>query len=414
MTRLQQLALLITLTVMMASHPGWTSPPSSKEKEIIETIQQNREQQIKLLEQLVNINSSTNNIPGVRQVGGMLQKEFANLGFKTRWVEEPPGMHRAPTLIAERKGTGGKSVLLIGHLDTVFPQSSSEQTFMRRGDKATGPGVIDDKGGDVIILYALKALHETHALDNTSITVILTGDEENAGKPVSISRKPLIDAAKNSDAALDFEWAITPDTASIARRGIAKWTLETSGNEAHSSEIFQKQQGYGAVFEMARILDKMRATLAGERYLTFNPGLILGGSTTGYDDKDSRGTAAGKNNVIAKRALASGDLRYLTSQQKLVAEKQIKNIVRHHLPGTSASVSFEEGIPAMPPRAGNLALLKMYSQASIDSGNGPIRANDPGLRGAGDISHAASLVPANLVGLGALGTGAIPALNQLN
>lgn len=119
----------------------------------------------------------------------------------------------------------------------------------------------------------------------------------------------------------------------------------------------------------------------------------------------SRGNAAGKKNVIARIAMANGDLRFLTPEQKATAEKNMTDIVKKHLPGTNATIRFIDGIPAMPPTAANQQLLKKYSQVSQDLGYGAIAALDPGLRGAGDISYIADKVSANLVGLGAMGTG---------
>ncbi|MCW8399866.1 M20/M25/M40 family metallo-hydrolase [Legionella sp. PATHC038] len=383
------------------------------EKHIAQYITTNSQKQLSLLEQLVNRNSGTTHIEGVQRVGNMVRKQLDQLGFKTYWVNEPPAQHRAGSLVAKHYGNKGKKLLLIGHLDTVFPENSPFQHFKQKGDIATGPGVIDDKGGVVVILYALKALQEAKALENANITVILTGDEEDSGKPISISRKPLIDAAKKSDIALDFEWAITPDTATVARRGITHWTLEAHGNEAHSSEIFQKKAGYGAVFELARILNTMRSKLSSERFLSFSPGLILGGTTTN-NKNNFQGDAFGKGNVIAKIALANGDLRFITEDQKNDAEKKITDIVADHLPGTSASIKFEDGIPSMPPTEANEALLRQYSQVSEDLGQGMILPLDPGTRGAGDISHIASLVDGALAGLGPVGTGAHSAEETLN
>jgi glutamate carboxypeptidase len=387
---------------------------SSIEKQINTYISQQKNEQLLLLEKLVNINSGTMNIAGVQETGTLLKQQFDQLGFNTFWVNEPTNMYRAPTLIAEHLGKKGKRLLLIGHLDTVFAKESSFQKFTRHKNIATGPGVIDDKGGDVVLLYALKALVNVRALDDATITVVLTGDEEDSGKPPSISRKPLFDAAHHSDFALDFEWSSTADTATIARRGISSWTLDTTGTEAHSSEIFQKSAGNGAIFELTRILNSMRTTLASEKYLSFSPGLILGGTTISYDPTNSQGTAFGKKNVIAKSAIAKGDLRYLTLNQKLNAENKISLIVSQHLPGTHASIHFQDGIPSMPPSSQNLDLLKKYSQASEDLGYGSIKPLDPGSRGAGDISHIASIVSANLAGIGAIGTGAHSANETLD
>lgn len=375
------------------------------EKEITQYVIKQEEEQLLLLEKLVNINSGSANIPGVQKVGDLLGREFKKLGFKVKWVAEPSYMQRAPSLIAIHTGTKGKRLLLIGHLDTVFPINSPFKKFIRHGNTATGPGVIDDKGGDVIILYALKALYKAHVLDDMNITVVLTGDEEDQGKPTSISRKSLFTAAKNSDVALDFEWATTPNTATIARRGVLHWALKTEGIEGHSAEVFQKAKGFGAIFELTRILNQVRVRFSKDMSLSFNPGMILGGTQVTSNENNS-GFTSGKGNVIAKMALAKGDMRFLTDKQLLRAKKQILIIVQQHLPKTNATITFKDGIPAMPPSLNNLKLLQKYNEVSIDLQQGSIKPLNPLKRGAADISHIASIVTANLAGLGAFGINA--------
>lgn len=245
----------------------------SVELQIRQDVSEQKQSALSLLEKLVNINSGTLNTAGVHQVGEILRDQFNQLGFKTHWAEEPADMHRAGTLIAEHTGGQGPRILLIGHLDTVFPQESPFQKFSRHGNWATGPGIIDDKGGDIVILYALKALQAAHVLDNTNITVALTGDEEDSGKPTSISRKPLKEMAKKSDIALEFESSMGLNTATVARRGISGWMIETQGKEAHSSKIFQPSVGDGAIYELSRILNALRTTVEKEKYLSSSPGM---------------------------------------------------------------------------------------------------------------------------------------------
>ncbi len=379
---------------------------SATESQLQQYIKQHQTQQLVLLKQLVNINSGTSNISGVNRIAARLSPLFKQLGFNVRLVAEPNSMQRGKMLIAERTGTQGKRLLLIGHLDTVFPRQSSFQRFELKKNSATGPGVIDDKGGLVVMLYALKALQATHSLDNKQITIVLTGDEEDSGKPTSISRQPLMSAAKNRDVALDFEPAITMDTATIARRGISMWTLETHGNESHSASIFNKGVGDGAIFELSRILNTMRTELQKEKYLTFNPGIVVAGTAIAFNKKLSQGTAFGKENIISKIAVTKGDLRFLSVAQQKSAETKMLDMVKQSLPGTKASISFQDGIPAMPPTAENINLLEQYSRVSLDLDQGVIKGLDPALRGAGDISHIASMVPAKLSGLGPLGDGA--------
>jgi len=396
MIRFIYLLLLIFTSVTQAASL------SATEKKITSYVIASQAEQLSLLQALVNVNSGTLNIAGVNKVGEMLQAEFDRIGFHTVFVALPQNMNRGDTLIATRTGHSGKRLLLIGHLDTVYPADSPFQRAVMHKNTMTGPGVIDDKGGDVVILYALKALHEAGVLDDVSITVVLTGDEEDSGKPTSISRLPLIEAARHSDIALDFENGIG-NTATIGRRGVSMWQLNTRGYEAHSSQIFQKQSGDGAIYELSRLLNTIRMQLSQQKYVSFNPALVLGGTMVQYEKNKSGGTALGKNNVIAKSAIATGDFRFMTPQQKIQIEKKVKAIVKQHLPGTTASISFQDGIPAMSPTPNNLKLLKEYSVVSQDLGFGKVQTLDAGLRGAGDISYVAAIVQASLAGLGPMG-----------
>lgn len=389
--------------LLLFFHPLFAENLTPIEKKIVESAKHNADEAISLLEKTVNINSGTMNHEGVRQVGAIFRKEFDALGFETRWIDMPARVNRAGHLFAERKGTQGKRLLLIGHLDTVFEKDSPFTPFTRKGSRATGQGVNDMKGGDVILIYALKALNEAGALDNTRMIVAFTGDEEKPGDPFEVSRKDLMDAAKASDVALAFESG-EGDTGTIARRGVSSWTLKVTGIQAHSSGIFGADAGAGAIFETARILNAFYAQLAGEKYLTFNPGVILGGTEVTYDPEQNRGTGFGKTNVIARTAVVHGDLRFISTDQREKARDKMRAIVAQSLPKTSAQIEFEDGYPAMFPSDGNLKILKMLDQVSRDLGDAPITAFDPGARGAGDISFASDNDEC-LDGLGAMGNG---------
>ena len=375
------------------------------ESHIRDNVVRNKNAQLVLLEKLVNINSGTSNMTGVTRVGKVVEQSFKRLGFKTNWVAEPRAMKRAATLVAVHKGNSTKRILMIGHLDTVFQRDSDFQRFELKKNTAKGPGVLDDKGGIVVILYALEALKAAHVLSNANITVVLTGDEEASGKPASISRKPLIEAAKQSDIALDFEPSLTQDTASVGRRGISNWQIVTHGHEAHSSVIHSQEVGAGAIYELARILNQFYSDFKDEKNLSVSPGRIVAGNRVTDDKSQFNGSAAGKENVVAKIAIARGDVRYISSVQKDQFKHAAGNIVAQHLPGTSAEITFEDGIPAMPPTANNRQLLSQYHEVSMDLGYGKVSELDAGLRGAGDISYVAEIVPANLVGLGPEGYG---------
>jgi glutamate carboxypeptidase len=373
------------------------------EQSITTAVDSHTAEALALLERIVNINSGTMNFAGVRQVGDVLRPQFDALGFTTRWVDGSP-FHRAGHLIADHAGPGPK-ILLIGHLDTVFEPSSPFQQFERVNDStARGPGVIDMKGGDVILLYALKALKEAGELDRMHVVVVFTGDEEDSGTPRDIARAALVAEAENAVAALGFEdGAGDPRTAVVSRRGAGSWNLVTTGTPAHSSQIFKPEVGAGAVYEASRIVTAFYTTLHTEPYLTFNPGLALGGTLVKTDSSSTDGSASGKRNVVAEHMTVAGDLRTLSPEQLVKAKVAMQTIVSKHLPKTTAEITFDDGYPPMAPTAGNRRLLAMYDKASKDIGAGPVAAVDPSRAGAADVSFVAKVVPMIIDGIGLSG-----------
>jgi len=349
----------------------------------------------------------------VRAVGKLFRDQLDELGFKTRWIEMPPEMRRAGHLLAERQGGKGKRLLLLGHLDTVFePGNTTPAWEPQPGADGTvtqikGQGVSDMKGGDVIMVEALRALQRVGALKDARIAVLMTGDEEEAGNPKNLSRGDLVDLAKRSDVALSFEGSMTGKdglpAATVGRRSTAFFELAIKARQAHSMGVFGPG-GYGAVYEAARILDAFRQQVV-EPGLTFNPGVILGGTEVVFDDANSRGSAFGKTNVIANTVTVKGDLRYLDYPQRDRAQAHMRDIVAQSLPGASATINFRDSYPPMAVTPGNLKVLAQYSRASEDAGLGPIGAVPPESRGAGDVQFAAPFVD-SLDGLGAGGGGA--------
>jgi len=397
------LAVVFALSLITLLSPPVVAQPQSlrlspTESKIREFVRRHESEQIALLERAVNINSGTLNFAGVRAVARLFEPEFAALGLETEWVALPPETQRAGHFFARTKGSRGKRLLLIGHLDTVFEGDGS--AFVRQDTIALGPGTSDMKSGNIVILYALRALHSVGALKDARITVAFTGDEEDPSPLMEASRKSLVDAAKRSDIALAFEEDAGKGT--VARRGIGSWQLTVTATQGHTSGMFSEGTSYGAIYEAARILNAFRERLSGEQYLTFSPGIILGGTNVTFDSTKLAGVADGKDNIIAPRAFAHGDLRFLSNEQQAKARGAMRAIVAENLPGTKATISFEDGTPSMPPTPGNYKLLAVADTVSRALGRGPIEALDPGRRGAGDISFVAQYVDA-LDGLGAIG-----------
>ena len=376
------------------------------EATIAEAVDAGFEDSVGLLERITNQNSGTRNLAGNRAVADMLRPEFEALGFTVEWIDQSAA-NRAGHLFARHEGAPGSTrMLLIAHLDTVFEENSPFQTFSRDGDSATGPGVVDDKGGIVVILAALQAMRAAGTLEDANIVVAMTGDEEDAGDPIDVARADLREAAEWADIALDFEGLAVEegrDMATIARRSSNSWTLTTSGTIAHSSGIFNENVGDGAIYEMARILAAFREELP-EPNLTFNVGLLAGGTTADLSENQLTATASGKTNVVPPVAVARGDIRTLSRDQTDRVVAGMERIVAANLPGTDAEIAFELRYPPMPPTDGNRALLERLNQVNRDLGLQEQGALDPVKRGAGDINFIADQVD-GLAGFGPSGEG---------
>ena len=406
----KQFVYLSLSVLMLASTANHASAQelSALERQIADAGEAQLDDALALLERTVNVNSGTLNASGNKAVADILAPEFEALGFDVRWEELPSALNRSGHLIAERAGTTGRSVLLIGHLDTVFEPDSPFQEFTRDGDTVRGPGVLDMKGGNVVILYALKALAEADALTDTTIRVIFTGDEERPGRPLDVTRASLIELAQASDVALGFENGSRDsdgDLAVVARRSSTTWALTVTGVRAHSSGVFGANAGAGAIFETSRILSAFYGQLRGEQYLTFNVGVVLGGSDVEFDAESSTGTAGGKTNVVPEKLVLEGDIRTISTEQLMNTRDRMRRIVANHLPRTSAEIEFREGYPPMSPADTNYEMLSVYSDISRALGYGEVRPFDPGQRGAADVSFAAPQVGAALDGLGPQGGG---------
>jgi glutamate carboxypeptidase len=380
------------------------------DRRVVETVQRETDRHIALLERMVNQNSGTLNLPGVRSVADMVRPEFEALGMEVRWIDMAETGRAGHLVATQRNRTRGasKHILLIGHLDTVFEPSSPFQRFVREGDRATGPGIGDDKGGIAVIVAALRALHATGQLARMDVTVVLTGDEERPGSPIAIARRDLISASREADYALEYENLARDDGrdfGTVARRSSSSWTLTARGRTGHSSGIFTEGQGYGAIYEMARILDSFRRELP-EPNLTYNVGVIAGGTPAEIDAQGLSVTASGKTNIIAETAIARGDLRSLTPDQDRRIRERMQAIVGQHLPQTSAELVFAaDGYPPMPPTTGNRRLLTRLNEVNRLLGYPEMPEYDPARRGAADSAFVAADAD-TLAGLGMAGGGA--------
>ena len=414
--RLALALLAATTTVACRAIPGAgpapvpvrppLAPLTADETRVRESVRANYDASVALLERAVNVPSGTHNVAGVRQVGDLFGAELRALGFAVRWAELPAAMRRAGHLVATHTPAAGAArgprLLLIGHLDTVF--EGEGQRFVREDTVARGAGTSDMKGGDVAMLLALRALRDAGLLATMTVTVVMTGDEELPERPLTVARAALVDAARQSDLALAFEGG-SPTRVAIGRRGASTWKLDVTARQAHSSGVFSPAAGYGAIYEGVRIVDQFRRDMAGERGLTFNVGLVGGGARVAVDSTGSALAADGKDNIIAPSFRAMGDLRFLNDEQKDDARRRMRAIVGRSLPGARATITFDDGYPAMPVTEAGGRLLTLFDGASRALGYPGVTSTPPESRGAGDVSFVASLIP-GIDGLGVDGAGA--------
>src|SRR3954465_2902096 len=329
----------LTAAAILLSSPA-SAALNRAEQAMVTTIDAEQQRTTGLLQRWVNQNSGTMSRIGVEAMRDMVEPEFRDLGFKTEWIDMSAA-GRAGHLVARHLGNpSGKRLLLIAHLDTVFEPDSPFQRWTPEGTWAHGPGSGDDKGGIAVIVAALRAMQAAGTLKTANITVFLTGDEEDAGNPLTVSRRDLIAEGKKADVALDFEDLSTDDgpngpvdMGSIARRSAGSWTVTVTGRSAHSAGV--GAGNYGAIYDLARIIDQFRRELPEDK-LTYNVGLVGGGQTANLDADKIRLEATGKTNIIAATAVARGDLRAISQDQIDRVEVKRRTIVAQPLAGAHA------------------------------------------------------------------------------
>jgi glutamate carboxypeptidase len=405
---MRTVALATAAALVLVSTPA-AAELSPAEQKMVQTVDAEQDRTVAMLAKWVDQNSGTMNKAGVEAVRDMVAGEFQQLGFKTQWIDMS-AVNRAGHLVARHSGSRhGKRLLLIAHLDTVFEPDSPFQHWVRDGDKAHGPGSGDDKGGIAVIVAALRAMQAAGTLKDANITVFMTGDEEDAGRPLSIARRDLIAEGKRADVAIDFEDLAVQDgpngpmdMGSTGRRSAGDWTVTVTGHAAHSAGV--GADDYGAIYELARIIDQFRRELPEDK-LTYNVGLIGGGQTATLDPDKIRLEATGKTNIIAAAAVARGDLRAISQEQIDRVEAKMRAIVAQPLAGAHAEITFNPDIyPPMTPTEGNRAILAELNGVNRDMGLPEMGELDPADRGAGDISFVASEVN-GLAGMGPVSSG---------
>ena len=313
-------------------------------KEIVtQYIEEKRGEMTALLETLVNIDSGSYTIEGVKQVAATVQPILEELGFSVRYLDSPV---YAPHLLAELRGTGSGRILFLGHMDTVFEEgTAAKRPFTVKDGKAYGPGVCDMKCGIVCLLYALKALHQADYQDFGSLTVLLNTDEERGS---ATSEQYIIQQCRQADMALVAEPGMPGDYVVIERQGGGIFNLEIRGKASHAGAA--PQSGIHAIEEAARKILALHALTDYEKGTSVSVGVIHGGT---------------RSNVIPERVRAEIDIRsriHADGQRLIEAMREICDTA--YVPGTKSTLTQVMYRPPIERTAGNLSLFRHLQAAA--------------------------------------------------
>lgn len=358
---------------------------------------------LELLERLVNLNTFADNIEGIDAERAMLRAPFEALGFRVEDVTADAigaPRPRAAHLVASR-GRGGPRVLLLGHLDTVFPPDDAFRELRRDGDLLRGPGVGDIKGGVVCVLAALRALERAGGLEGLTVTVVLNSDEEVGSHT---SRDLIREHARRADWALGVEPAFHPPSESVEdhgtvqhvvrRKGCGRFSFRLTGVAAHSGGAHHL--GVSAIEALARKIGDVHALTDRGRGVTTNVGVVQGGRSS---------------NTVAPAASGEIDFRFQDAADGEATAARIREIVERpervnpdvDTPVTGR-VDAGGGVlwPPLEPTLASGRLSELVIRASAEWG---IRAEGISRGGASDACHAAAVGTPAACGLGPVSQG---------
>jgi glutamate carboxypeptidase len=337
------------------------------------------------LAELVEVNSFTENVDGGRKVGTMLAELFRIEGLDTQRV---PSKTFADHLVITNSWTtmGASPIALVGHLDTVFPPGTFEG-FKRDGDLARGPGVLDMKGGLVVVCWALRALAEAGALEGLpGLRVVIVADEEVGSPEGQAVIKRAIAGARG---ALVFEAGRKGDLVITRRKGTGAMTAVAHGKAAHAGNAHK--DGANALWAIAKFVDRAQQLTDYARGITVNVGKITGGTS---------------KNTVPDRAEALLDLRFETrADGESLVEKLRDAAAAASTSVQGTRIDLTGGIARLPLErtAESAALMDRYGEAARASGLG---AGEAGLIGGGsDASTSHAMGIASIDGLGPRGVG---------
>ncbi|CAN5905184.1 M20 family metallopeptidase [soil metagenome] len=334
------------------------------------------------LAELVEVNSFTENVEGGRKVGAMLEQLYAIDGLTTRRV--PSATFADHLVVSSGEASGAEApIALVGHLDTVFPPGLFEG-YRRDGELARGHGVLDMKGGLVVVAWALKALAQARQLP--ALRLVIVADEE-VGSPEG--QKIIHDAIGGARGALVFEAGRKNDLVITRRKGTGAVTAVAHGKAAHAGNAHK--EGANALWALARLVDRAQGLTDYARGVTVNVGKVTGGTS---------------KNTVPDRAEALIDLRFETRADGEALVAAIREAAEESAASVQGTrIEIEGGIARLPLERtdASVRLMESYGEAAKASGLG---SGEAALIGGGsDASTSHAMGIPSIDGLGPRGIG---------
>jgi glutamate carboxypeptidase len=315
-------------------------------EDVFAYIDDHKAQMMDLWQDLVNQDSPASYREGVDLVAKRVFKELEEAGASTRWDEE------GKALIAEIPGDSRAPVLLLGHMDTVFPVGeAARRPFTVEGSRVTGPGALDMKGGVAVMLSALKALHSA-GFSGRPLKVILVSDEEiahNGSKATVMLQRE----ARGCAACFNCETGYEDNSLVIGRKGGVVFKAAVHGIAAHAGN--NPRQGRSAIWEMAKKIDDIQNMTDWDKGITFNVGTIKGGTVS---------------NAIPDYCEVEGDIRFQDPDISPLVKEELLKVLNHtYIEGTKTELLlYHEGMLPMKMTEENRKLFEFVKKTGEENG----------------------------------------------
>lgn len=315
-------------------------------EDVFAYIDDHKAQMMDLWQDLVNQDSPASYREGVDLVAKRVFKELEEAGASTRWDEE------GKALIAEIPGDSRAPVLLLGHMDTVFPVGeAARRPFTVEGSRVTGPGALDMKGGVAVMLSALKALHSA-GFSGRPLKVILVSDEEiahNGSKATVMLQRE----ARGCAACFNCETGYEDNSLVIGRKGGVVFKAAVHGIAAHAGN--NPRQGRSAIWEMAKKIDDIQNMTDWDKGITFNVGTIKGGTVS---------------NAIPDYCEVEGDIRFQDPDISPFVKEELLKVLNHtYIEETKTELLlYHEGMLPMKMTEENRKLFEFVKKTGEENG----------------------------------------------